>query len=48
MRQLTSKTPNQIDAANFSVRHEPCSLATAFPLTAHASRRTPQSLILVR
>lgn len=33
------------DAANCSVRHEPCSLTSAFPLTTHVSRRTPQSLI---
>ena len=26
----------------------PCSLASTFPLTAHVSRRTPQSLIFVR
>jgi thiol-disulfide isomerase/thioredoxin len=38
-----SAMPNKIDAANCSVRHEPCLPTSAFPLTPHVSRRTPQS-----
>jgi hypothetical protein len=48
MKSQMTITPNSGDAANCSVRHEPCSLASTFPLTAHVSRRTPQSLICVR